>query len=190
MFVSGAGRRKVRTDGPPVGSDASPRFSQEIIKGRNWVDFLRALAGGFALMFYSFSMGPEPTKQTYYGILALKWSICLIAMLIQTVRFEGGRIRLVAPVFFIQGLSFGLLGWKAALFSSTGVWALNLMLPSTGFFLFVLAGLQLGFGQLFGTNKLMLGFAVLVTMIPLILSLIMRRQLVRLNKKTKVARAA
>ncbi len=159
------------------------KFRDELAKPRNWVDFVRALAGAF-LIGLSAKELPDATSGDHLQIVALRWTVLLIAMLIQTARRGGGRFTLVAPVFFILGLSFDLLGWEAALFAFITIWIFSGVLSGQGLFLFVFAALVVGFGLLLSPapreRVILMAF---LAMVPVLLSAMAKRRLVRLNKK-------
>lgn len=169
-------------------TDKSLHVRDEFAKPRNWVDFLRALAGAVAVSYLCFEREPGAAKTVASQIFAIKCVVFVIAVLVQTIRLEG-RFTLVAPVFFLLGLSFGLVGWKAAIFACIGVWTLNRVLPGVGFFLFVFAGLQVCFGLLLSrVPHLLLILAAGLTVLPVLLSAASKRRLVQLNKKSKTIR--
>jgi hypothetical protein len=93
---------------------------------------------------------------------------------------------LVPPVFFILGLSFGLLGWKAAVFAFIAIWIINCVLPSAGFFLAVFAGLEIVFGLLLSRTSLAwIILASSLAMLPVVLSAMVNRRLGRSNTKKR-----
>ena len=167
-------------------NDVSLQLKSEILKPRNWVDFLRAAAGGIAVYAVCFEVGQGAAKGTGTIIYSIQFAVLLIAVLLQTIRIEQ-RMTLVAPVFFILGFSFGLIGWKAALFACVTIWVLNLLLPSAGMFLFVFAFVEAIFFRLVG-EKFSMKTAILtivLTTFPLLFSAVTNRRLVRLNKKNR-----
>ena len=169
--------------------DESLKFSAAFAKPRNWVDFLRALGGGLAICYMCFEPAPDAPRAVDTQIFVVQCVILGLAILIQTIRIEN-RLTLVAPIFFLMGLSFGLVGWKAALFACVAIWTINLVLPSVSVFLVVFGALQLCFGLLFG-SRLSLPASILaasLAMAPVLLSGITKRRLVQLNKKSRGAR--
>lgn len=167
-------------------NDVSLQLRDELLKPRNWVDFLRAVAGGIAVYAVCFEVGSGAPKGTATIIYILQMVILMAAVLCQTIRLEQ-RMTLVAPVFFILGLSFGLIGWKAALFACVTIWVVNLLLPSAGMFLFVFALIEAVFFRLVGrgfTVKTTILTIILATL-PLLFSAVTNRRLVRLNKKNR-----
>lgn len=170
-------------------SDTSLRFREVMTQSRNWVDFLRAAVAATAVNQACFEMAPDAPVESGAWIFAIECAIYVVAVLVQTMRFEG-RLVLTAPVFFILGLSFGLLGWQAALFACILIWVLNIALPGASMFLFVFAGLQLCFGLLLpGSSLGEAGLAAALAMLPLLLSAVTKRRLTNLSKKIKPARA-
>ena len=163
-------------------NDVSLQLRDEILKPRNWVDFFRAVAGGIAVYAVCFEGAPKGTGTLVYSI---QIAVLVIAVLIQTMRIEQ-RMTLVAPVFFILGLSFGLIGWKAAVFACVTIWVANLLLPSAGIFLFVFALTEAVFFRVVGRFSMKTAIlAAILTLLPLLFSAVTNRRLVRLNKKNR-----
>jgi hypothetical protein len=185
------GRKVIRSSAPrnlgqPVverdAQDASISLKSEIGKACNWVDLARAAAGAVAVNYACFAVELGAAKSIAPTVFALKCVLLVIAVLVQAIRLES-RVRLVAPIFFILGLSFGLIGWQSALFAFVTVWTCNRAIPSAGVFLFAAASFQIVFGillarELFDYQLLSAGLAIL----PLILSGMLKRPLVQLNK--------
>ena len=165
--------------------DASIKLKPEFSKVRNWVDLARAATGAVAVNYALFAVEPGSAKIVATQILALKAILLTLAVLVQTIRWERG-IRLSAPVFFILGLSFGLIGWQSALFACVAVWTCNQVIPSAGVFLLVFAGFELIFGVLLAHGlsvSILLSGAL--TVIPMLVSGMSRRPLVQLNKSSR-----
>jgi hypothetical protein len=163
--------------------DLSLRWQEEFFKFRNWVDVLRAAVGSWAVANACFSTTDDAAKSVYGAILALKVLALLIAVLIQTTRRERREITLVAPVFFMMGLSFGLIGTTAAFFACVMVWTLNRALPGAGVFLCVFAGLQVCFGFGLASAPLpMILLAGALSCVPVLLSAVTRRRLERISR--------
>lgn len=185
--ASGKRRRRSPTEERDK-TDVSLKLKDELAKVRNWIDLVRALIGGIALTHVCFSVAPDAAKGVSVQILVIESVILVVAVLIQTIRLEN-RFSLVAPVFFILGLSIAIIGWKAAVFAIVGVWTLNLVLPSAGVFLFFFAVLEICFGFLLkGAALTSVALAAGLSMLPVIFSAVTKRPLVRLNKKTKLRR--
>jgi hypothetical protein len=147
-------RKKLQTSHDP--RDLSLRWREEFFKARTWVDLLRALIGGIAVVHVCVGLSCTAARDVGVQILVIKALVLLIAVILQTVRIEYGRMTLVAPVFFIFGLSFPLIGWMPALFAIIMVWVMNRALPTVSMFLFAFASLQVGFGYLLGYSSLKL----------------------------------
>jgi len=162
---------------------------EELFKPRNWVDFFRAVAGGLAVIYLCFDQTPDAAKDVGTNIFLIQIAILVIAVLVQTVRLGQGRLSCVAPIFFMLGLSFGLIGWIAALFVCVAGFFLNRVLPRPGIFLFVFAVLELGFGSILpGSSFKLVLLAVALSMIPVLLSAVTKRPLVWLNKSQTKSR--
>ncbi len=180
--------------------DVSLKPKEQFGKLRNWIDFLRAAAGGIALISQipdfgnvCFAVDPSlPSRMRYeegHRVLLLQMIILVITVFIQTVKPER-RLTLVAPVFFLLGLSFGIIGWKAALFAFIIIWAFNLVLPSPAVFLLVLAAVEMGFGLIptVGAAKTYVLLAVCLTITPVLISALTKRRLTELSKKVRSKR--
>jgi len=188
------GKKVIRSSAPrnlgqPVverdAQDASLSLKSEISRPRNWVDLARAAAGAVAVHYACFSVEFGAAKSIAPKIFAIKCVLLVLAVLVQVIRLES-RVRLVAPIFFILGLSFGLIGWQSALFAFVAVWTCNRAISSVGVFLFAAASFQIAFGillarGLFDYQLLSAGLAIL----PLILSGMLKRPLVQLNKPSR-----
>lgn len=179
--LSSPHRQKKRSRGESHDRGRKPRA--EYAKPRNWVDLFRALAGGLAVSYLCFEAIPGSDKSVGTQIFTLQAAILVLAVLIQSVRLGSAGFTLVAPVFFIAGLSFGLIGWEAAAFACFVGLILNQILPGPGSSLFVFACLEIVFGGMLSRAPLKMGIlAVALAMIPILLSGMMQRSLVRLNK--------
>lgn len=154
-------------------------------KPRNWVDFFRAGVAGVAVVDGCFEVAAGAPKSADTRIFILQAALLAIAVLIQSVRFSQGKINVVGPVYFILGLSFGLIGWKAALFACVVGLILHEILPGgPGLFLFAFAALEIGFALMFSPGPRGLIFlAVALATTPIVLSGMLKRSVVRLDKQ-------
>jgi hypothetical protein len=172
-------RPKKRTRGELHNRKPRPEYA----KPRNWVDLCRALAGGCAVSYLCFEAIPGSAKSVGTQIFTLQAAILVLAVFIQSVRLGSAGFTLVAPVFFIAGLSFGLIGWEAAAFACVVGLILNQILPGPGVSLFVFGCLEIVFWMMLSRAPLKMGvLAVALAMIPVLMSGMMKRSLVRLNK--------
>ena len=168
--------------------DISIKAKEQFCKLRNWIDFGRALAGGIAIVYFCFAVDTSLPKKVRlvlsHYVLTLEIVLLVVAMVFQTIKPER-RLTLVAPVFFVLGLSFGVLGWKAALFSFIIIWAINVSLPSVTSFLLAFATVEMGFGLIpkVGSSRTYVIVAVCLTLIPVLLSAVTKRRLTQLSKK-------
>lgn len=174
--------------------DVSVWIGEEMAKMRNWVDLARSFVGGVAICGLAPYLGNgaiNPAEGASLGrlgpwiILGMKTFILLVGLLIQVIRREE-RVILFAPLFYAQGISFGLLGWWPALLAIPGVWATNAVLPSAGIFLFVFGTYELILGFVFHANKKQTALAAGLSMLPMLISLLSKRRLAQFTKKTKV----
>jgi hypothetical protein len=195
----GRGRRKPQAWTPNrerEPGDISVRFGEEFSKARNWIDFFRAFAGGAAIggLFSGVvafaAADPKPTKETIQLLFILKLLVFLASLLIQMVRLEG-RLTLFAPLFYMQGLAFGLLvNLPSALLAMIGVWALNPVLPSAAIFLVVFAFLELSLGFMFKVPPPDTLLAAGLSLLPVLISILCKRHLAQFTKRTKIISAS
>lgn len=186
VVKAGASRRRNRAEHDP--RDISVKLKEEFPKPRNWVDFLRAAAGAVAIGYVCFEKAPDAPRSVATSIFVVEGVIYVIAVLIQTIRMEG-KLALTAPIFFLLGISFGIIGWKAAVFACVTIWVVNLVLPNSSVFLFVFAGMEMCFGLLL--SRLDVRDAILaaaLSVLPVVFSALMKRSLVRLSKKSRSVR--
>lgn len=174
-------RKRMQTSHDP--RDLSLRWREEFFKARNWVDLLRAAIGGTALVHACFELSGPAVKQLGLSFLVIKAVVLFIAVGLQTLRIESGRMTLVAPVFFIFGLSFPLVGWMPALFAIIMVWVINRTLPTVSIFLFAFACLEVGFGYLLRQSSLALVLlSAALSWQPVLWSVASHRRLERMAK--------
>lgn len=185
-----SGRRR---SGESRGSDPSQdpadgriHFRREIGRLRNHLDLLRAAAGGLILAGFPgfesalsrFGFAPSTRE------LVVRGAVLLVGLLIQTVRWERGRLTFYPPVFYVGGIMFGLVSPLAALFAFILAWAVSPLLSPPAAFLTVHAGLVLVFSQVFAGGGLLpalvgasLGF------LPVLLSLLAGKPLQLLSPR-------
>jgi hypothetical protein len=182
--------------------DHGVRLRYEFPKFRNWVDFFRALIGGHALMSgvsflasaaNSAVLAPgEALGAIAHASHAPPWimvqvGVFTVAVWAQMVRREG-RLQFFAPVFFLQGLAWPIVGWQVAGLAILGVWSLSPVLRSPAAFLCVQALLLGLLGFLLMPGELIPGAvaAGLAVLPPLVGVLFNRRLTGSFEKKEKV----
>ncbi len=166
--------------------DKSVQPGREFTNFRNYIDFFRALAGGYSLSQFALVAGTEDAELT---VLLIQAGILLVAVSIQSVRLDG-RLSFFAPIFFFVGMSVGASGHYAALFAFALVLAINPVIPNPRLFLTAYGLLLLPFGFVFSADLPQLGVnACLVLALPLA-SLLTKRPLVIFTKKAKSAAAS
>lgn len=165
--------------------DQSLWLGEEFSKRRNWIDLLRGLAGGYAVTLGVRVAEHSPDGPARLHVLLAVAGICLVGVASQTLRFEG-KVAFYPPIFFIGGLAFALVGWKAAFFAFVAVWAINLALPSAAVFLFCYAGVVLILGIMFRAPTVMAGLAAGLALVPVLAALLSRRRLMaQFGRKAK-----
>ncbi len=170
--------------------DLSVWLGEETAKMRNWVDFFRALAGGAAIggtliPTVAALTASRSDPQALRLLFGLKVGIFLVGLMVQTIRPEE-RVSLFAPIFYLQGLAFGLLGYKAALLALSLAWVANAVLPSAGVLLTVFGFLEILAGVFFGQPKRECLVAGGLALLPVLASVMFRRRLAQFTKRTKI----
>lgn len=161
------------------------RLKSDISKVRNWVDLARAATGAVAVNYACFAVEPGTGKSVEPKIFALKSVLLVIAVLVQSIRIES-RVRLVTPLFFILGLSIGLIGLLPALFAFVTVWTFSREIPNAGGFLFAIGSLQIAFGWLLARGPFInLFLSAALAILPFLLSGMLKQPLVWLNKSSQ-----
>lgn len=174
--------------------DNRVNLTEEFGKARNYVDFLRALAGGLVLIG-----NPDWGVSSCFGdfedlltvredlfIFEIQIAIIAIGVVRQFVRIEG-RVTFYAPLFYFAGLAFAMCGFGAGFFAFLLVWTLNtaLPIPPVGFLSVYVLFLWL-MGMLFqGIGNHYVYAASILYALPVVVSLMARRSLALFTKKAK-----
>lgn len=173
---------------PREPGDVSLQFTKEAKKPRNWLDFTRAAVGAYMLHRSCFAHAPDAAPDVGTSIFLGQVAIFVVAVLIQMIRLEG-RLTFSAPVFFIGGLGLGILGWLPGLFAWVAIWVINLVLPGPSVFLFLFSGLLGVFGFFLSSEPWRdTALAAGLSLLPVVVSLMTKRRLVQLGKRTKSSR--
>jgi hypothetical protein len=170
--------------------DFSVWLGEEMTKMRNWVDFFRALAGSAAVggTLIPTTAAIAPAEQDALAAqlaLGLKLLVFFVALCLQIFRREE-RVSLFAPIFYAQGLAFGLIGWKAGLVAVLLAWAANAVLPSAAVLLAVFGFLEILAGLFFRQPRRVTLLAGALTLLPVFVSLVLKRRLAQFTKRTKI----
>ena len=157
------------------------RLFDEFKDRRNVIDFLRALTGGWALvggwaLKVPEGLGDEETLAVRYWIIAVQTAVLITAVLIQTVRYRR-RVVLFAPVTYVVGLTFGVLGLEAAGFGLVLIVALNLVAPGALVFFSAYAIILLLFGGFFLRFSGMVFAMCVIVVLPALLGMLAKREL-------------
>jgi hypothetical protein len=168
-----------------------PRIApaMEFLKPRNYLDLVRAAAGGVALWggFYvppALAADPAAGGRMPLLVLGLKCLLTLLAVVVQAVRYEKVKVSFFPPIFFLGGLAVGVIGYQAAAFAFVGIWVVNAGISNAQGFLAVYALLLLGFGLLFNGWRSIPAVAMALTaFFPVLLSLMVRRPLMIFTRK-------
>lgn len=159
---------------------------EEAAKPRNWVDWGRAAVGAYGVAMVAFTP-PEGTIGVHWPTAAWQGFVLVVATLIQMIRIEK-RLSFFAPIFFLQGMTFGVAGGLVGLLSMLGSLALTPVLPGPGAVLFVQGGLALSLG-VFLQKAAPVELMVLAGAIwlPVLLSVLLQKRLsASFDKRLKV----
>jgi hypothetical protein len=161
--------------------DRSVQPGREFKNFRNYLDFFRAMAGGYCLTQFSFvTAGPNSDLNA----LLIEAGVMLVAVLIQTVRLEG-RLSFYAAIFFLVGMNIGSTGHYANLFAFALVLAINPVIPNPRMFLVAYGLLMLPFGLMLGADTRLVAVNTGLVLISPLLSLLSRRPMVVFSRKAK-----
>ena len=163
----------------------------EFSKFRNFVDLLRAGFGSMAFAGFSslglpgcIALPVEPSRPAFYTALGIRAGVLLIGLLVQTVRLENGKFTFYPAIFYIGGLTLGLIAPLPALLAFAMVWALSALFPGPQTFLTAYAFIVVAFGHLHGqTSDLLVGYAGLLCFLPVMICLLTNRPLILLNRR-------
>ena len=170
-------------------------FATEFTKFRNYIDLLRAGAGGCMLWGGLGLPAVLALKAGASGIVlhqlsATRGAILLVAVLIQAVRYEKHRFSFYPPIFFLAGLTIPTCGLPIGGFAFVLIWALNLALPNAQGFLTAYAAIVVVFGYFFQRGiDLSVTFVAFLIFLPVLLSLLAKRQLIIFTRKAARAPA-
>lgn len=160
----------------------------EFRKARNYFDFLRAAAGGLAILgshvIEPALVAARGDRQHALQALAIELAIVVIGTLIQVIRYERRRVSFYAPIFYLAGLSVALCGPWPALFAFILVWALNAMLGNAEAFLTMYGVVLAAFGYFFmDVPRILPSVALGLCLVPVLLALLARKPLVVFTRK-------
>ena len=174
--------------------DRSVQPSREFTNFRNYLDLLRAFAGGYCLTQFAFA--PEG-KDAALTVFILQSLVLLVAVLIQSVRYDG-RLSFYAALFFLLGMTVGTcgeasvgqpftFGHSTGLFAFALVLAINPVIPNPRLFLTAYGLLLLPFGYFFEADLPLLAVNAGLVLLPPLLSLLTSRPVVIFSRKAKSA---
>lgn len=167
--------------------ERSVKLIVEAAKSRNWVDLFRGAVGAYGVTAASVTQTDASAAQNTL-ILSAQAAVLVVAVFIQMVRLEG-RFSLFAPIFFLQGVAFGVGGPLVGILAMIGCWGLSPMLPGPAAVLFVQGGVALSLGFLLHPEQpphLPLILAG-VTWTPVLVSVLLQKRLsASLDKRLKI----
>ena len=174
---------QVKTERDPHDRSVSPVV--EAVKSRNWLDWFRAMVGSWVLFIVADDYAKGAALNT--TALTVAGGVLGVGVFIQMIRLEG-RLSLFAPIFFLQGMNFGVNGLVIGAIAMLGAWALSPVLPSAGALLFVQGASTLCLGLLLRDAEPVLAMIVAgLTWIPPLVSVLLRKRLAAsFDKKLKI----
>jgi hypothetical protein len=163
-------------------------FSREFTRFRNYLDLLRGAAGSVLLLgawgiAACVRVDPGASSMAGKQVLAVRSTILIVGLLLQTFRIERRRVTFYPPIFYVAGLSLGLSKPFGAAFAFLMIWAMNPAMGNAQAFLTMYALLIVVFGYLFGAGLVWPVFAGFLAFLPVLLSLLSKRPLVMLARK-------
>ena len=166
--------------------DKSVKPLGEAAKSRNWLDLFRAMIGAYGVLRVAEQQAQGELADAPV-LLALAAGALLVGTMVQMIRLQG-RLSLFAPIFFLQGLTFGATGGMVGTIAMLGTWGLSPVLPSAGALLFVQGAAALCLSLLLRGADPVLGMvAAGVTWVPVLISVLFRKRLAAaFDKKLKV----
>lgn len=145
----------------------------------NWIDFFRAVVAGYGLLAASIK-GVElvniPLAESG-PIIGTQVVVLIIAVLCQMLYFHKGVV-FYAPLFFIQGLMFGVVDWRVGLLTMLGTWTISPLLVTAAPFLAVMGCAAAAFGALLKVPWVYVLMALGISLWPVLLSILLHRRLV------------
>ena len=186
-------RRKVETEpwATREPGDMRVKFKVEFTKFRNFVDLLRAGVGGTFILgglgvVSAVLPDANASKIVTMQVIAIRATILLIGLLIQTLRFKNGRVAFFPPIFYLAGLSVGLCDPRGAAFAFALIWSINSALPNAQAFLTIYALLLVTFGHFIAwAGDLSAAYAGVLCFLPVLLSLLLKRPLIVFTRKSQ-----
>lgn len=177
-------RSRGRTASPWSGSQDAESLSyrRELPKPRNYFDLFRAASATWAIMGGyglepALQAAPDAPSAVTLRVFAIQAAIVAIGLLLQTARFDRGRLSLTAPVFYIGGLTLILFGPLSGLCGFAIAWLLSPIFPNTQAFFFVQACVGLTISVLVHGVQLSALLAFSLCILPVVLCWLSRRPL-------------
>lgn len=175
--VGGSVRRFLR-------SRRNPMVKPKHLLGRwqNWVDLVRALVGVYLLMHLAVSIDPD-VKGGATRALMVQAGVLGLGLLFQSIRSNNGIV-LVAPVFYLSGITLIVGNWDAGGFAVLVGWMFSLVSKSPIYLLPTMVVALGGSGYLLGLSlPLIMNCGLIV--LPLGLSFVFHKQLAFLSDEPR-----
>lgn len=142
---------------------------------QNWADFARGGVGVYLLTQFAIEINPA-VKSAGTKALLLESAILAVGLLLQVVRFRQG-VQLIAPVFYLCGLTLVLAGYDAGGFAVFAGWLFAVGIGSLAYQLPIM-GVALGAaGYLLDSSLLHLMLACGLIFVPVVLGFLFQQQL-------------
>lgn len=142
---------------------------------QNWADFFRAAVGVYILTQWAFTVDPE-IKGAAMRALVIQGVTLGVVLLVQTIRYTEG-IRVIAPIFYLSGMTLILaglevggfavfVGWLFAIGGNKPVYQMPLMAIGLG-----------GAGYVLGAISLPLILNCGLILVPLVIAFLSRQSM-------------
>ena len=180
------GRFLSRLRKPPANYDRSTRvvrFWAELLKRRNFLDMLRAAAGAWAVTDFVVTFASQAAESTAWDstsatITTVKSLVLLAGVMVQTLRWHEERIVFVAPIYYVTGISLGVVGFVPGALAWALIWALSPLLFGPERLMITYALLLGVFGPLFGGwDNVLAWMPSAAALLPVMISLFGKQQL-------------
>lgn len=152
---------------------------------QNWMDLIRGFAGAYLVYRLSFPLERELGETYYYELVAIA-GILAIAVAFQVVYYRN-HLYCVSPVFFLVGVSFGVVDWWIVLYGvAAGLFVGRTINASEAFFIGMAATIGAISFVFHGVDPGWL-IACAVLVLPVVISLTCQESLVAVIRRRTAA---
>lgn len=160
---------------------------REFAKARNYFDFFRAAISSAAIVgAFGFDPVIDVAPGAAHGarnLLLVQLAVLFGGVLLQTVRWERGRIGLAAPVFYLAGMTIALQTPIPGVCAFALAWMLTPIVPNAQGFLTLASMAFVGVAIPLGGITLFTIVGAALLFLPVLLSLLARRPLVVFSRR-------